>query len=499
MRPGSVHDELLLARTGPSGHPNPAADGVYDLVVVGAGAGGLVSAAGAAGLGARVALVERSLLGGDCLVNGCVPSKALLAAAARAAAARGPCLGVRLTASVDFAAVMDGVRRARAALAEADAAERFRALGVHVFFGSGVFRSDRELTVEGPAGDRTLRFRRAIVATGGRPLLPPVPGLAAIEPLTADSVFDLDVLPDPLVVVGAGPVGCELGQAFARLGACVTLVEAALQVLPREEADAAAVVASSLEADGVTLRLGQRLERVEGRTLVLSDGTRLEGSHVLVALGRRASVEGLGLERAGVELEAGGVRVDATLRTTNRRIYAVGDVIGSAVVGGGRSTFTHSADATARVALQNALFPLRARATTLTVPGVTWTDPALARVGLTAGEAAARGVPVRTFEHPFSRVDRAVLDGRTEGFVRVHVRPDTDHIVGATIVGAHAGELIAQVVQAMVAGRGLRLLGASLQAYPAHGDALKRVGDAWSRGRLTPSLAGWMRWWVRRG
>jgi pyruvate/2-oxoglutarate dehydrogenase complex dihydrolipoamide dehydrogenase (E3) component len=497
LAPRDAHDRELVANVHPPDWTNPAPARRYNLVVLGAGTAGLVTAAGAAGLGARVALVERHLMGGDCLNVGCVPSKAVLRAArGRADVRRAPELGVRIAGdgvAVDFAAVMERMRRLRAALSPTDSAARFRALGVDVFLGEGRFIGGDGVQV----GGTVLRFARAVVATGARPAVPAIPGLAEAPYLTNETVFALTTLPARLAVIGAGPIGCELGQAFARFGAQVTLLDSAPRILPRDDPDAAALVTAALRADGVRLALGSTIRRVEvvgaeTRVHAEMDGVAetIAADALLVAAGRAPNVEALGLEDAGVRFDARrGVHVDDALRTSNRRIFAAGDVCAS-------ERFTHVADAHARIVLRNALFLGRARASALTVPWCTYTDPEVAHVGLTERAAAARGIPIRTFVQPLGEVDRAVLDGETEGFAKVHVRAGTDRIVGGTIVARHAGEMISELTLAMVTGTRLRALADVIHPYPTQADALRRLGDAANRARLTPAVKRWLEAWL---
>ena len=479
----------LIGQVHPPDWTNPTPDGVYNLVVIGAGTAGLVSAAGAAGLGAKVALIEKHLMGGDCLNVGCVPSKALIRSARAAANARAAsALGVSVSeVTVDFGAVMARMRELRAGIAPIDGAPRFRDLGVDVYLGAGRFVSRREIAVLGAR----LRFARAVIATGARAAVPPIAGLAEAGYLTNDDVFELTELPPRLVVIGGGPIGCELAQAFARFGSQVTLIEREPSILPRDEPDAAAVVARSLRSDGVDLRLGCNIERVsERRTVTVSDGTAsddIAADAILVAAGRRANVESLGLDIAGVEVTRHGVRVDQRLRTSNRRIYAAGDVASP-------YQFTHAAEAMARLVLRNALFFGRGKVGDLIIPRVTFTDPEVASVGLSASDAAGRGVGIDTFEKSFDDVDRAIVDGLTDGCVRVHVRRGSDTSVGATIVGLHAGELIAEITLAMSSGLGLGRIGSSIHAYPTAALAVRQVADQYSRTRLTPFVARLFRW-----
>ncbi|MDX2194245.1 MAG: mercuric reductase [Gemmatimonadales bacterium] len=494
--PGDAADGALLAQVHPPGWTNPEPKPRYHLVVIGAGTGGLVSAAGAAALGARVALVERHLMGGDCLNVGCVPSKAVIGAARGWHAARRAAAdlhGPAATGDGDFTAVMARMRRLRAGLAPVDGAPRFQALGVDVFLGDARFTGPDTAEVDG----RVLRFRRAIIATGARAALPEIPGLADAAPRTNETIFALTERPASLVVLGAGPIGCELAQAFARLGCRVALVDRAPRILPRDDADAAAIVQRALAADGVALHLGVTPLRVERegarRVLVVRAADaelRLAGDELLVAAGRRPNVEGLGLEAAGVAHDARGVRVDDRLRTANPRIYAVGDVCSAL-------QFTHAADAQARLALRNALFLGRARASRLVVPWCTYTAPEVAHVGLTREAAAAEGVALDEVTVDLRDVDRAVLDGETEGFLRVLLRRGTDRIVGATLVAAHAGDLIGEAALAITAGLGLGAIGATIHPYPTQGEVFRKAADQWNRRRLTPSAQAWLARWFR--
>jgi pyruvate/2-oxoglutarate dehydrogenase complex dihydrolipoamide dehydrogenase (E3) component len=496
--PWDVHNRMLVANVHPDDWTNPEPAGRYNLVVIGAGTAGLVTAAGAAGLGARVALVERGLMGGDCLNVGCVPSKSLIRAGRAVADVRGAAeYGVRVPpgASADFGAVMDRMRRLRARISRVDSAARFRDLGVDVFFGAARFSGPDTVDVAGV----TLRFKKAVIATGARAAEPPIPGLAEGGYLTNETVFSLTELPRRLAVIGGGPIGCELAQAFARFGAQVFLLEGEGQILPREDRDAAEQVARALSRDGVELRLATRVERIErdgaARAIHVTSGGgtgRLAVDAILVAVGRAPNVEGLGLESVGVAHDTrAGVTVDDRLRTTNPRIYAAGDVCSA-------HKFTHNSDAQARIVIQNALFLGRARASALTLPWCTYTDPEVAHVGLSEREAAARGIAVRTFVQELADVDRAVLDGEAEGFVKVHVRAGTDRILGATIVARHAGEMLPELTLAIATGTGLGRIASVIHTYPTQAEAIRKLGDAYNRTRLTPLVkrlfARWLAW-----
>jgi pyruvate/2-oxoglutarate dehydrogenase complex dihydrolipoamide dehydrogenase (E3) component/uncharacterized membrane protein YdjX (TVP38/TMEM64 family) len=496
MLPDDEHNRRLLAHVHPPRRVNPTPAGRYNLVVVGAGTAGLVSAAGGAGLGAKVALIERHLMGGDCLNVGCVPSKGLIGAARVAASARAAGeFGVRVRGvDVDFPAVMERMRRLRADIAPLDGVGRFTELGVDVYLGQARFTSPTTIEVDG----RTLEFSRAVVATGARAAELPIPGLADAGYLTNETIFTLTALPRRLAVVGAGPIGCEMAQSFARFGADVTLFNDVDHVLPREDADAAAIVQRQLEADGVTVRCGATITRVERRgdeaIVHYEQGGAAHtctADRILLGVGRAPNVEDLDLEAAGIAYDRHGVTVDDRLRTTNKRVYAAGDVAS-------RFKFTHTADALARIVLANALFRGRRKASALTVPWCTFTSPEIAHVGLYEHEARARGLEVDTITVPLRDVDRARLDGEDEGFLKVHVQKGKDTILGATLVAAHAGDMISEISVAMAAGAGLGTIANVIHPYPTQAEALKKAADAWNRTRLTPFVKKAMAWWLAR-
>lgn len=493
---GSEHDAELERNVRPSDWENPRPEGRYNLVVIGAGTAGLVAAAGAAGLGARVAIVERERMGGDCLNVGCVPSKGLIGAArvARQLRRAGD-FGVHVegTVAVDFCAAMERMRRLRARISAKDSAARFRDLGVDVYLGEGRFVDSNRVRV----GGGILEFRRAVIATGARASVPSIPGLDGVRYLTNETVFSLTERPRRLGVIGAGPIGCELAQSFALLGSNVLLVEAAHGILPREDPDASGVVRSSLQRDGVRILccgrdlVLQRREDGIGLGLESHDARHDEVvDELLVSTGRTPNVEGLGLEAAGVDYDPRqGVRVDDRLRTTNPNIYAAGDVAST-------YRFTHAADFLARIAIRNALFMGRARASALTIPWCTYTSPEIAHVGLSETEARQRGVPIDTYVQELAEVDRAVLAGEDEGLVKVHCRRGGDRILGATIVAANAGELISEVTLAMNFRIGLRGLGNTIHPYPTQAEAIRKLGDQFNRKRLTPLVASLFRKWL---
>jgi pyruvate/2-oxoglutarate dehydrogenase complex dihydrolipoamide dehydrogenase (E3) component len=492
-----ANDCRLLESVRPPGHRNPEPARRYNLLVVGAGTAGLVTAAGAAGLGARVALVERDRMGGDCLNVGCVPSKTMLRSArALADARRAVAFGVRVPGGLsgDFAAVAERVHRLRADLAPNDSVERFRALGVDVFLGEARFTSGETVDV----GGDTLRFTKAVIATGARAAAPPIPGLAEVGYLTNETVFESTELPGRLAIIGAGPIGCELSQAFARLGAEVVVIEMLPRILAREDEDAAAVVRRALEGDGVRFALDATVERVERRggakVVRFTAGGRddeIVVDEILIGAGRAPNVEGIGLEAAGVAFDAKrGVVVDDRLATTNPRIFAAGDVCLD-------TKFTHMADFAARTVIQNALFLGGKRFSSWTVPWCTYTDPEVAHVGLYEKDAQAKGIAVTTLLRPLAEVDRARIDGDDEGFVKVHLRKGSDAILGATVVARHAGDLVSEITVAMAAGMGLGRLASVIHPYPTEAEAIRQLGDVYNRTRLTPTVKKLLELWFR--
>ncbi len=483
LRPDDKFNRDLAAKLHPADWVNPRPLGRYNMVVIGAGTAGLVTAAGAAGLGAKVALIERDLMGGDCLNTGCVPSKALLRCAHAAAEARKAGeLGVRIAGEieVDFPAVMERMRRLRAGIAKHDSVERFAGLGVDVFLGEARFTGRNTVEV----GGQTLKFSKACIATGARAADLPIPGLQAAGALTNETVFGLTELPRRLAVIGGGPIGVELSQAFRRFGSEVTLLEMGPHILGREDPDAAALVQSALRRDGVEIRCGVSAAavRVEGaeRVVELDSGGELRVDQILVGVGRAPNVQGLSLEQAGVEFdERGGVKVDDGLRTANRHIYAAGDVCFP-------FKFTHTADAMARIVIGNALFWGRGKTSSLTIPWCTYSDPEIAHVGLYEHEAVEKGIPIDTFRIEMSAVDRAIVEGDDEGFLKIHVKRGKDEILGATLVSRHAGETISQLTQAMAAGVGLGTIAKTIHPYPTQSEVVKKAADAYNRTRLTP-------------
>jgi pyruvate/2-oxoglutarate dehydrogenase complex dihydrolipoamide dehydrogenase (E3) component len=502
--PLDAHNRALLENVHPSNWRNPEPDGRYNLVVLGAGTAGLITAAVAAGLGAKVALVERHFLGGDCLNVGCVPSKSVIRASRMVAEARRAEkeIGLPLAAGAeaDFGAAMERMRRIRATISHEDAAARYRdELGVDVFLGDARFTGRGTVDVEGT----TLRFKKAVIATGARAVALPIEGLEEAGYRTNETIFQLTERPRRFGVIGAGPIGCELAQAFRRLGSEVTVLHADRHVLPREDEQAARILEARLEEEGIRLVGDCKIERVEGhegeKTIHFrhADGRsdRVVVDELLLGVGRAPNVEGLDLERVGVRYDARrGVHVNDHLQTTNPRIYAAGDVCM-------QWKFTHAADAAAKIAVQNALFfhhlPfLKKRLSALVMPWCTYTDPEIAHVGLYASEAEASGVAVDTFQVPLSQVNRAVTDGEEQGFVKILTRQGSDEIVGATIVAPHAGEMISEVTLAIVGKIGLGRILDVIHPYPTQAEGIKRAAGLYTRSRATPTVLKWMQRWM---
>jgi pyruvate/2-oxoglutarate dehydrogenase complex dihydrolipoamide dehydrogenase (E3) component/uncharacterized membrane protein YdjX (TVP38/TMEM64 family) len=490
VRPLDIHNKALIANVRPPDWVNPEPALRYNLVVIGGGTAGLVTAAGAAGLGAKVALVERHLLGGDCLNYGCVPSKAIIRSSRVAADLRDAGrFGIKVPEpmAVDFPAVMERMRKIRAGLSGHDSARRLRDLGVEVFLGEASFSGPDTVEVAG----QTLRFKKAVIATGGRAVRPALPGLVEAGYLTNETVFSLTERPRRLLVMGGGPIGCEFAQALQRLGCQVALLHKYNRILNKEDADVAELMQTVFGREGINLILNATPLRVSqtptGKLVYYESAgqnSAIEVDEILIGAGRATNVEGLNLEAAGVDYEAGkgrGVLVNDKLQTTNPDIYAAGDICLP-------YQFTHLADAAARIVIQNALFFGRKKLSALTIPWCTYTDPEVAHVGLSEEGAHKQGIAVQTFVKPLSEVDRAIVDGAEEGFVKIHVKQGSDKILGATIVARQAGEMISEVTAAMVGNIGLGTLAAIIHPYPTQAEAIRQTGDLYNRTRLTPGL-----------
>ncbi|MPZ78568.1 MAG: FAD-containing oxidoreductase [Deltaproteobacteria bacterium] len=491
------HDQRLIENCHPPDWTNPTPARKYNLVVIGGGTAGLVSAAGAAGLGAKVALIERNLLGGDCLNVGCVPSKGVVRAA-RAAydASNGSAFGLQLACApaVAFATAMERMRKLRAEISGHDSVERFSKLGVDVFIGNGRFAGASAIEVDG----QRLDFHRAVIATGARASELAIPGLQDAGYFTNETIFTLTELPRRLTVVGAGPIGCELAQSFQRFGSQVTLLTDGAEILPREDRDAAAIVRRQIQRDGVRIVTGGKIQRAARNhqekilTVTIGESTlEIPCDAILVSIGRTPNLEGLDLDAAGVDYTARGVEVDYRLRTSNPRIYAAGDICS-------RFKFTHAADAMARIVIANALFLARRKVTDLVIPWCTYTDPEIAHVGYYETDAKAAGFDVATITESMNHVDRAILDGEDEGFARVHYDTKSGQILGGTIVARHAGEMIGELTLAMVAKQKVGVLSSTIHCYPTQVEVLRKIGDAYMRTKLTPGLKKvfekWLAW-----
>lgn len=493
VEPRDQYNEDLVSQVHPEGWRNPEPSGRYNLVVVGAGTAGLISASVAASLGARVALLERHLMGGDCLNVGCVPSKGIIRAARALREVReAGRFGVRLAgeADFDFAAAMERMRRIRAEISHHDSAARYRdEFGVDVYLGEGRFTGPGTIEV----GGASLEFSRAIIATGARAAAPPIPGLKESGYLTNETIFSLTELPERLAVIGAGPIGAEMAQTFRRFGSEVYLIEMADRILPREDKDVAEEIRRQFEEEGINIRTSSALEEVsvrgEEKVLRLGGGEEITVDHLLVAIGRAPNVESLGLEEAGVSYDRRvGVEINSYLQTSNRRIYAAGDVAY-------QYKFTHAAEATAAIAVQNALFLRTKKSDGLVVPWCTYTAPEVAHVGLSEEDARREGVEIQTYRHEIGATDRGRLDG-SGGFVKLHARKG--RLLGATVVADHAGEMMGELVLAIQKGLTLGEVNGVIHPYPTQAEAIKRAAAGPLKEKLTPKakrfLERWMRW-----
>ena len=481
----------------PDWHNPPPADR-YGLVVIGGGTAGQVAAYEAAALGARVALIEHGLFGGNCLNIGCVPSKSIIRTSRLYAEMRnGEQYGaqVPLDIRVDFAAVMRRMRGIRARISREESVRRLVAANVDVFFGDARFTGTDTLAVDGTR----LRFNKALIATGARPDTPSIPGLAEAGYFTNETVFNLTEAPRRLLVIGGGPLGCEMAQAFCRLGVKTIIAQERPLFLPREERDAAQILADSFARDGMEVRLnaravGVRVENGQKVVDLVTDGetSTVTVDAILTGTGRVPNVDELNLEAAGVSYDnAIGVHVDDFLRTGNRRIYAAGDACLA-------DKFNHTADASAHLAVRNALLSGRQRVSAFVIPWCTYTDPEIAHVGLYVRQALERKIPVKTFTVPMHDVDRAITDDEEMGFVKIHVKERTDRILGATIVARHAGEMINEITLAMVAGIGLETIAHTMHSYGTQAEGIKLAADAFSRTRVKREILSPLRRWLRR-
>ena len=496
--PQDAYEEKRLADLHPQSWINPKPADNYALIIVGAGSAGVAAAELAIAMGVKVAMIERHLIGGTCLNTGCVPSKALirtsrLYAEMRDAARYGAKVPDNI--EVDFAAAMERVRRIRGHLSNRSSVRRLAALGVDLFFGNVRFAGPDTLMVN----DQKLRFGKVMIATGTRPHIPTIPGLREAGFLTNANVFNLTELPKRLLVIGGGPVGCELAQAFRHLGANVTIVQDKPLFLEKEERDAAQILSDAFARDGLEVRLNTQVTavRVENGCklvdLISADyRSTIEVDAILTGVGRAPNVQGLDLEAAGVKYDAAtGIAVDDFLCTSNPRIYAAGDVCLE-------EQYTDTAAASARIVVHNALMRGNMRFSKLVIPWCTYTDPEISHVGMYVREANRKGIPVKTFTVPMHQIDRAITDSEEIGFVKIHIRDGTDTILGATIVARHAGEMINEITLAMVADIGLCTLAKVIHAYPTQAEAIREAAKAYVRTRITTRLRARLQRWLAR-
>ncbi len=476
--------------------PEQKASGIYNLVVIGAGTAGLVTAAGTASLGGRVALIERNKMGGDCLNFGCVPSKALISSARLAQHMRkASTWGLRnQEPQFEFHEVMERMRSRRAKIAPNDSEERFESLGVDVFRGEAHFISPHEVEVDG----QRLRARNFVIATGSRATIPKIAGLDSVPFFTNETIFDeLNEKPESMIILGGGPIGCELGQAFSRLGVKITVVHNGDQLLPPEDRDVAEFMQERFRAEGIDVRLRAKTNRVRsenGRVILETNEGELDAETLLIATGRTPNIEQLNLAAAGVKHTKHGVEVNDYMQTSQPHIYAAGDVAN-------RLKFTHTADYTARVVVRNILMPLqllRQKVDFSVVPWVTYTEPEVAHVGLGEKEAKKRGTAYDLFVVPLEEVDRAIVESEEAGFAKILTRKGSDEILGAMIIAPHAGDLLHEFVLAMHAGVGLGKIASMIHAYPTFAELARKAGDKYNKTRLTPFAKKLFAWLYRR-
>ncbi len=480
--PGAAFDAKWQQLVYPVDYINPTPDGRYNLIVIGAGPAGLITAIGSAGLGAKVALVERKAMGGDCLNVGCVPSKAILSAA------------IRFAGQTDaFTRAMAWLREVRAGIAHHDSVERYREQGVEVYLGGASLTADGCVEVHSGSGMQKLEATRIVLTTGSRAAMPPIAGLLEAAPLTNETVFDMTEQPASMVIIGAGAIGCELSQAFARLGIKVYLLDVAARILAGEEPEASEILQASSEALGIDIRVSVQIEKITTtgtiKTVHLQDGGSIDAEQILVAAGRAPNLERLNLEAAGVNYTSAGVEVDHKLRTSNKKILAAGDICSA-------QKLTHYADAQARIAIANALFLPTASRKGMQVPRCTYTTPEVAHLGMTKSQAERQGLKFQAWRVEWADMDRAKAENETVGFVEVLTKTGKDKIIGATIVGKQAGDLLAPLAVMQANNLGLASAGKALLPYPTRGEYLRRLADQYNRTRLTPLVANLMRRWL---
>ncbi|MBE9031692.1 mercuric reductase [filamentous cyanobacterium LEGE 11480] len=489
--PVDQYNQTLVNHVHPNDWQNPTPVDQYDLVVIGAGTAGLVVAAGSAGLGIglKIALIEKHLMGGDCLNVGCVPSKCLISSARVVGDAwDADRLGVHVpTTEVNFPAVMERMRKVRSGISHHDSVQRFADLGIDVYLGGGKFVDDQTVEV----GGAQLKFKKAVIATGARAVRPNIPGLEAAGFLTNETVFSLTECPPRLAVIGGGPIGCELAQSFHRLGSKVVLLHKNGHILDKEDPDAAEIIQKKLLEEGMQLELGMQIQKVDvtpaGKVLTFKQNGETKTvtvDEILVGAGRQPNVESLNLEAIGVEYHPRkGVLVNDNLQTNNPKIYAAGDICMN-------WKFTHAADSAAQIVIKNALFaPFgmgKSKLSDLIMPWVTFTAPEVAHVGLYESQAKEKGIATKQISVPFSTVDRAIADAEETGFVKVLLKEGSDEILGATIVAAHAGEMISEITLAMTNKIGLGKFASVIHPYPTQAEAIKKAAGLYRKGLLTP-------------
>ena len=497
--PNDQHNRELVKQVHPQDWTNPKPAESYNLAVIGGGTAGLVTAAGAAGLGAKVALIEKHLLGGDCLNVGCVPSKGVISAGRAARAIREAAkFGVTIEGEVkiDFAKAMNQMRETRAEISHHDSADRFSDLGVDVFFGDACFVDDETISIDG----QEIKFSSAVIATGSRAVVPPIEGLADVDYLTNETIFSLTELPERMAVVGGGAIGGEMAQAFAQLGSKVTLIQSSAQILTNDDPEAAEVVAKSMESDGVEILYNSRAKRAvqsgDGSITVTIESENgssqeLTVDALLISVGRKANTDGMCLEKVGVDVTKKGIVVDDHMQTTNSNIYAAGDVCF-------KYKFTHVADFLARNVIQNALFMGSKKASNLVIPYCTYTTPELAAVGVNETKAKKDGIEYDVYKIGFDEIDRTMIERETSGFAKVLTKKGSDKILGATIVGPHAGDLIGEITLAMTHGLGLSEIGSTIHPYPTQAEVLRKLGDRYNKTKLTSTVKWafdkWLTW-----
>ena len=497
ITPLDKFNQELLDNVHPSDWKNPEPKKMYNAVVVGAGSAGLVSAAGIAGLGGDVAIVERNLMGGDCLNVGCVPSKALIRSAKSIAEAKNSSeYGINVNGYIeaDFPKVMERLRRLRAGISPNDSTKRFTELGIDVFIGDAKFCGTDCIEVNG----QKLNFHRAVVAAGARAYIPPIPGIENSNYLTNETIFNLTQLPERFLVLGGGPVGSEMAQTFARLGSRVTIIEKSDRILSKDDADASKLLMGVFKREGIDIRTDSSIVKIENRgdhslAFVKNQDNidEIPFDKILIGAGRQPNVENLGLEAAKVNYDVRkGVIIDDLFRTSNPKIYAAGDIASP-------YKFTHAADAMARAVITNAFFFGKSKHSKLIIPWATYTGPEIAGAGINLAQAKSKNINAEEIKIDLKHVDRAILDSEDEGFLKV-VHDKKGRILGATLVAAHAGDMIGELVMAMQYGISLGKIASVIHPYPTQGEIIKKAGDAYRKKLLSPKVARILRWMIRR-